>query len=441
MDGLDEMMAALEAEKSSESLQKASSTQRPREGLSGQRSNVACVPCPRRLDVDSTAVVKCIVARLERLRLDIADPSTHEALHSVLAAKSPSDTLGYYLTHSELSRYTITAELSRMDYKIIPLEADIEVVSVADITALFESDVERRQHGEDRGPEVLWRMANQSLFADALEAVHRQLVVPHDEDGGLCLAARTEHAEFVVDFSLGELRATCNLALSTLSGHGAERLALATIVLAVQVIVTGDGRKCLKLSQVVRKISPGFVFDEQLEAAALALLEMGPGLSQPQDDGANGQDKPGFMGVRAANALGAATASAFGVAAGASASAIDVATKGLFRMNFSGSDAGNMGSAPCGAKSGDDAASLDATPVVAQDSRRDEQPKSDLNEKGAAATDARSPVLSPQTDSTGVVTADVGGEFDDLFDAIEKGDSSAEVKTTAISGLFDRLSS
>ena len=39
-------------------------------------------------------------------------------------------------------------------------------------------------------PQVLWRMANQSLFAGVLEVVHKLVVVPHDQAGvGLAVLA------------------------------------------------------------------------------------------------------------------------------------------------------------------------------------------------------------------------------------------------------------
>jgi len=241
-----------------------------------------------------------------------------------------------------------------MDYEVIPREGGEPIKSTADVRALYASDASRRSLGEDRGPEVLWRMANQSLFAEVAQAVHTDVLAPHDYGGTLCLAATTQRASFRIDLSRNALRSTCDLSLGTLSGETAsQRLGLATATIAVEAEVSGDGSCCHRFAQDVEALQPATVFDEQLVAAAGAIAELGPEedsleaflddlacdrsasrLSGCEAAGDETPDRFGVATVRAARRLGTATGLLLGTAASASASAFEAA-RGILGQGLS----------------------------------------------------------------------------------------------------------
>mmetsp|Transcript_70092 Transcript_70092/g.217713 ORF Transcript_70092/g.217713 Transcript_70092/m.217713 type:complete len:437 (-) Transcript_70092:34-1344(-) len=343
MDGLEELLAEAEAEASLRSAPKApppSKASVPAGGAAAKRPIVdrsAPHAAPDTLTsscVDDARTAE-LAAKLKRLHFDLADPAIRESLRSELAATTPQQVLEYYASRPELAQYTLERELPRMAYRVIPKEGGEPLASPTDITALYASDVARRELGEDRGPEVLWRMANQSLFAGALQSVHCQLIGRHDDTGALCLAVATESAEFTLDLREGCLRASARISLNTLSGEGNTRLGLAAVLLAVEAEVSGDaGGHCLGFSQAVQELQPALVFEEQFASAAAALAELSPeaaeALARPSGD------VPGFASVRAAAALGSMTRSALGVAATASASALGAATQGLRSLSIKG---------------------------------------------------------------------------------------------------------
>ena len=126
--------------------------------------------------------------------------------------------------------------------------------------------------------------------------------------------------------------------------------------------MSGDGCTCLGFSQAVSELRPEVVFDEQLAAAAAALLELSPEAAiEPQgaeagaEAGAGGEASPGFASARAAAALGEITtsisSSAIGAAATASASAFGLVSQGLGALRLGGgtgetSDEGKLSAAP-----------------------------------------------------------------------------------------------
>lgn len=282
------------------------------------------------------------MSRLKQLQLDLADPAVREALHAELARASPEQLLQYYSARPALAQYTLEMELTRMEYHVVSREGGAALTAPEPIRALYAADAAEREAGGDQGPELLWRMANQSLFAGALEAVHRRIVACHDGGGTLCLAATTERATFDLDLRRGRLRATADLSLTTLSGRGQARLVLATVVLAVDVNMFADGAPS-NISQLVEKLQPEVVFDDQLEVAAVALAELSPEGEVFQNSRADSQ--AGFASVRAATALGTLTASALGAAATVSASALGAATQGLRGLSLNGIVSPKEGSA------------------------------------------------------------------------------------------------
>lgn len=311
MDGLDDMMAEIEAEESRKQIEAKAPRPAARSAASGGTSSTPMVPVAAAVDGETE---RRLVARLEQLRLDLADPSVRQAFAADLSQRDPQEALSYYLARPELSQYTVEREVPRMVYRATAREGGSVLSGAEAIVALHAADAKRRGAGEDRGPEVLWRMANQSIFAEALEVMHRRVVVPHDDGGSLCLGVGTEGVEFEIYFDRGSLRATCSLALTTITDGGASRLSLAKVALAVEVDVTCDGVNCSRFFQSIESLKPEFVFDEQLAAAAKTLAEL-----SPEDLDAQRPTAPDFAALRAANALSDATSNALGAAATASA--------------------------------------------------------------------------------------------------------------------------
>lgn len=340
MDGLDELLAEVEAQAQA----KVQAKKPDKVAVHGAHDIAKPAHAPgskepatsndaTRGSVDS-AVAEAIVGRLRSLIFDIADPTVHESLHEALVDAKPLHALEYYHARPGLAQYTLETEVPRMSYCVIPREGGVPLKDPSAISTLYAEDRKKREQGEQRGPEVLWRMANQSILAGALEVVHNQVVVPHDQGGTLCLAASTENAEFTVDFAKNHLRAVCNLSFSTVGATVQQRLGLASMKLAVEAHVSLDGAECLKFSQNVEALRPAVVFDEQLVASATTLAELGP---EDLESTSPSTDNAGFASVRAAAAIGEATVSAFGAAATASASALGAATRGLRALRLGAS--------------------------------------------------------------------------------------------------------
>lgn len=314
MDGLDDMMAEIEAEQSRKKSEAEvpKSVARPPTSVGVGAVVVALAPAAVE---DETQ--RRLVARLQQLRLDLVDPLVREGFAADLSQRDPQEAFGYYLARPELAQYTVQREVPRLVYCVTAREGGAAVCGADAVTAMYAADAQRRGLGEDRGPEVLWRIANQSVFAEALEVMHRRVVKPHDDGGTLCLGVGTDGVEFQIDFARCSLRATCSLPLTTVTDGGASRLALARVALAVEAEVSGDGARCLKFSQVIEALKPEFVVDEQLAAAAKTLAEFSPEELDAQQEPASD-----FAALRAASALGDATSSALGAAAIASASVL-----------------------------------------------------------------------------------------------------------------------
>lgn len=423
MDGLDELMAQLEADKT-----KVTSAASPKARVKANVANpMSAAPAAKSHAPSGTLTPRraAVVSKLDRLLLDLADPEVRDTLQAALTpqgtegALSQEEVFQYYLARPELSRYTLETELSRMSYVVVPIEGEGSSVSSAhDIQALYAADADKRQKGEVRGPEVLWRMANQSVFASALEAVHKHVLVPHDNGGTLCLSATTVAAQFRIDLGNGTLQASCDLSLGTIGSAGG-RLTLAAVSLIVEASVSSDGRKCLRLSQQVGTLRPEVVFDEQLAATAAVLAELSPEAAelqmQGEEPGDEGASEQTFAGVRAAAALGGATASAFG-ALGAAAS------WGLKRALSSG---GSGGTAEAG--TGDFNHLLDRLSAnsASAGGYGGSFGNSGASKDGTACSQALpESTRGPSTSKDGTARSQAlpestAGEFDDLFDSLE----------------------
>eukprot|EP00933_Yihiella_yeosuensis_P037210 TRINITY_DN3108_c0_g1_i1.p1 TRINITY_DN3108_c0_g1~~TRINITY_DN3108_c0_g1_i1.p1 ORF type:complete len:509 (-),score=117.45 TRINITY_DN3108_c0_g1_i1:135-1568(-) len=263
-----------------------------------------------------------LVERLKQLHLDLADPAVRETLEVALSGegclKSQADeTLNYYRQRPELSKYTLDRELPRMAYQVTHVGSDAAkpLTEPEAIRKLYEAETCEADVAQAKGNEILWRMANQSIFAGALEAVHTRVVMPHDDGGALCLSAATEEAEFFLNLVERRVRATCNLSLGTIGGQGG-RLRLAIVSLVVDIQVSEDGQRSLTFKQSVGELRPEVVFDEELAATAMVLAEMDSATPQHsgfQQSNPNDEVVAGFAGVRAAAAIQQTAASAFGV--------------------------------------------------------------------------------------------------------------------------------
>eukprot|EP00929_Paragymnodinium_shiwhaense_P097289 TRINITY_DN59023_c0_g1_i1.p1 TRINITY_DN59023_c0_g1~~TRINITY_DN59023_c0_g1_i1.p1 ORF type:complete len:546 (-),score=145.76 TRINITY_DN59023_c0_g1_i1:42-1679(-) len=212
-----------------------------------------------------------VAVRLSRLRFDLVNDEVRQELKAALR-RQPQQVLDYYAARPNLEKLTLERDLPRMSYEVVPHAGGTPVTGAAEITKLFAPE---QESGQLNSSIILLRMANQSLFADAAEAVHRLIVMPHDEAGRLCLAATTKTASFRLDLGGGTLDASCELSLGTLAGEqvGSGRLELATATIVVTAEVATDGKTCYRFFQQVREVRPAIVFDEQLTSAAQAIAE------------------------------------------------------------------------------------------------------------------------------------------------------------------------
>jgi len=153
---------------------------------------------------------------LKKYQHDLVDPVVRGALNAALAAHELPALLEYYESRPELGEYTITQELPRMDYRVIPADGDAgEITDKGAIRAAHESTKES----------VVWRLANQSLFSDTLVELHARLLRPD-----LSIAITNETSRFTVDLreATKGVEAVSSFKISTL-GEGCEMLMLGVI--------------------------------------------------------------------------------------------------------------------------------------------------------------------------------------------------------------------
>ncbi|CAM9295241.1 unnamed protein product [Laminaria digitata] len=141
-------------------------------------------------------------AELQKYQEDLADPSVREEINKELESRQFSSLAEYYDGKSELASYTLETELPRMSYSVVTEEGD----RFGD-----EEEADRvREFLSGRKEHPMLRMANQSIFADMLEAVQGRLFRPDLE-----ISVISRDCEFSLDFSNGTMEARSLFGVST----------------------------------------------------------------------------------------------------------------------------------------------------------------------------------------------------------------------------------
>lgn len=146
-------------------------------------------------------------------------PSRLQELHAALHTKPREELMAYYRHRPELARYTVAHELSRMEYHATTFNGT-ELEGAEAVGAFHASLDEKGQRG------MLWRLANQSVLSDVIEAMHLHGYV--DMELGASLRAtsvrrlRSQRAPTARHRTLPHAAARCRLRVPS---HAARRRA------------------------------------------------------------------------------------------------------------------------------------------------------------------------------------------------------------------------
>ncbi|CAN0140421.1 unnamed protein product, partial [Ectocarpus fasciculatus] len=219
---------------------------------------------------------------------NLADPSVRQKINQELTKCDFASLTRYYDGRDDLATYTLDTELQRMRYAVV----------TEDGRRLGEDEregVEPEQEGDGGGGggggasvvreflagrvgDAMLRMANQSIFADMLEAIQGRLLRPDLE-----ISVISRDCEFFLDFSRGVLEARSLFEVSTVGGGGPgepETLEMAQI----------KGTACVDTRTQTctqRLLSPQLrmVFDDAMRASARVLalhsfMDRGAGMGE-----------------------------------------------------------------------------------------------------------------------------------------------------------------
>lgn len=256
LDGLDAMLAECQMERSS-------SAQSPARAAAKPVATATAMPPPaaqqRALTPDERRARDAVVA----LQQALADAEIAAAVDKTLKSAGAVDTWRYYDDRPELEKYTIERELARN--KFIVTE---DGVTVSDAAARLGALV-----GDDA---YLLRLANQSLFGDALVALSSALDSSGAQAGVSDAAGATYYVALGRESSLeGRLRVTVNVPSSTSSG----RLALASL----DVVVMARGRR-RALTASVGRADLEKVFDDDIRRAAIEIAALAAPPAAPEEE-------------------------------------------------------------------------------------------------------------------------------------------------------------
>jgi hypothetical protein len=152
----------------------------------------------------------------------------------------------YYQESDQLAEYTIKTELPRMAFRVVRHGEQMD-------------DKQQIEDVFDETPfDDIWRMANQSIFADILVALQRRYL-----RADLSLSIVSTTSSFTIDLDSDKLQALSLLHITVPSGGGKSRLQLCSFAATVDAD--------LRAKTVQQAIGPPdlkFIFDEQILDAA-----------------------------------------------------------------------------------------------------------------------------------------------------------------------------
>ena len=175
------------------------------------------------------------VERLKTFQMRVADPCTRERVNRRLAhgCADYRATTSYYEERPQLAHYTISTEISRMQYAVVPPAGGAQVTELADIRALFAeccpgglvgckaAAAVEQGAGEGGGregkrvpnAELVWRLANQSLLAGLMQELQDTFGTPEDVE--LCISIHNTASSFVIDLCACAVTATSEFKVHT----------------------------------------------------------------------------------------------------------------------------------------------------------------------------------------------------------------------------------
>ena len=184
----------------------------------------------------------------------MADPIIRDHVNVQLAAIPYRAFIDYYAKGNGLSAYSITKELDRMQFSVT--FRGQTVTAVESILALHEQQPYA----------TVWRLANQSIYADILIALQQHLVRPE-----LSISIVATTSNFIIDMDQNTVRAESKFLIVTVKDtSGNDRLELGSIDGFVYVDLTEE-----RVEQSVQSPTMRFVFDDDLRRAAEAIVELG----------------------------------------------------------------------------------------------------------------------------------------------------------------------
>ncbi|KAJ1459747.1 hypothetical protein M885DRAFT_613347 [Pelagophyceae sp. CCMP2097] len=231
-------------------------------------AGAAVSPAAAALPAEEDAAEAAAHEKIRALRLQLADPSVSERVNLRLAAESAESVLRYYRDRPDLSRYTCEKEAPRNTY-------------LFDGESATDAALQLRAATGDG--ELLVRLANQSVFADALIALSQEL----NAESIFAAVANSPSStpSFLLRFGPApSLEATLHIEVTVPTTATAppacqSRVALATAQCSVFVKIE-DGR-----ATVVRRVErPRLtrLFDADTRAAATAAAMLAGAAPPPQ---------------------------------------------------------------------------------------------------------------------------------------------------------------
>ena len=132
-------------------------------------------------NVGEEGVVEEVVEELTEFMNDFADARATEELNEDLRSKSCGTLLEYFIARPELAQYTLDSECPRMPFEVVAPGGVVErnqerVLHI--LSDIVESGPNDLATGSARPEHLLVRMANQSVLADMLTALHEYLLRP-----------------------------------------------------------------------------------------------------------------------------------------------------------------------------------------------------------------------------------------------------------------------
>jgi hypothetical protein len=175
---------------------------------------------------------------------------------------SGADFIGYYKSQPDLKEYTLEKELHRIQYTLITPQGS--KLTKAD---LILDHVNRESQDEATKHELLYRAANQSIFADAIIALtsFNGLVRPQ-----LCTGTFVDKCSITIDLSREDphVRAQCFLNVSIPDYEG-NRLSMASVLVSIFFCPSTEQLR----ASIIHLLPLPYLTEDQMNGAAKSLAD------------------------------------------------------------------------------------------------------------------------------------------------------------------------